>query len=94
MVKHLTVLLPYFLLSFSNPHSIHWSSKGNYLVDENGNPTHIDGHPKLLCYQPRDVLGRFVRADGSTIYLKVDSHRVELKKPVCDVLDDNWEEQD
>jgi hypothetical protein len=79
----------YFLLTaliVSNPTSIHWSCQGNYLVDQNGKRTEIQGNPKMVCHQGLgDVYGTFQKARGQKIWLINASRYIEIDKPVCDI---------
>ena len=82
-------------LSFGQPKSIHYSAVGNYLVDENGNRTTIEGHPNITCYRPHGyVKGRFFKARGSTIWIQgtewnkqhlIPPMYIEIPNPVCDL---------
>lgn len=91
MKKLLLLLIP--TIAFAQPKSIHYSSLGDYLVDENGQRTTITGHPKMTCYRPHGVLhGTLDKVRGSTIWLKVptippggDLWYVEVPNPVCDL---------
>ena len=75
--------------------AIHYSSLGNYLVDQDGNRVVIKGHPKMICYRPENhtLEGVFQKARGSTIWLIADKWDgrglpdwyVEIKNPVCDL---------
>jgi hypothetical protein len=71
---------------FAQPKSIHWSSQGNYLVDQDGNKTHIEGHPWMVCHQGLgDIEGQFQKEKGATIWLINASRYIEIDKPVCDL---------
>jgi hypothetical protein len=86
MLKFISLL---FISSFAfaQPTSIHYSGLGDYLVDQDGNKTTIQGHPWMVCYQGSHILkGWFMSAEGATIFLRTDggnSHIIE--KPVCDI---------
>jgi len=93
-VKNLAVksISAIFILT-AQPLSVHYSSNGNYLVDQNGQKAVIQGHPHMTCYRPHGELqGTFDKARGSTIWLKVPTipaggplWYVEIKNPVCDL---------
>jgi hypothetical protein len=74
------------VLAFAQPTSIHYSALGNYLVDQDGDKTEIQGHPKMICYQGLDeIAGIFQKARGATIWLINASRYIEIEKPVCDI---------
>jgi len=82
--KLLLILIPAICLA--QPHSVHYSALGNYLVDENGQRTTIVGHPSMTCYQgTKEVHGKFQKARGATIWLISGKKYIEIKKPVCDI---------
>jgi hypothetical protein len=73
-------------MAFAQPTSIHYSALGNYLVDQDGNKTEIQGHPKMTCYQGLgEIHGTFQKARGATIWLINASRYIEIEKPVCDI---------
>lgn len=81
-------------VALSNPQSIHWSSQGDYLVDENGQRVTISGHPRMVCYEKGRVVahGWFLRAKGATIWIRLPKGSmfqsdtiIRLDKPVCDL---------
>ena len=92
-MKYLTFLA--LLTALVNPQSIHYSSLGNYLVDENGQRTTIHGHPHMTCYRPNgELYGTFDKARGSTVWLKVPTippdgslWYVKIPKAVCDLYE-------
>jgi hypothetical protein len=90
----LFVLLP--TISLIQPKSIHYSENGNYLVDQDGKRTIIQGHPKMICYRGSrgqfSLQGIFLKAQGSTIWLRVPTipaggsdWNVEIERPICDL---------
>ena len=81
IVNFLTV----FILT-TQPLSVHYSSHGDYLVDQNGEKVVIKGHPHMTCYAPEgEVRGVLQKVRGSTIWLISGKRYVELKHPVCDL---------
>jgi hypothetical protein len=87
------LLLP--TIAFAQPMSIHYSAQGNYLVDQDGNRTTIQGYPQMICHQERDIDGTFFKADGAIIWLRVSpafflegDDIVKIEKPVCDLKED------
>jgi len=91
--KLLLLLIPTVVLA--QPTSIHYSDVGNYLVDENGKRTVIEGHPNLTCYRRHGYLkGKFFKQRGSIIWLQATEWNrqhlippmyVEVPNPVCEV---------
>ena len=74
------------LIALANPISIHWSSQGNYLVDQNGQRTEIQGHPSIVCYAGLgNEYGIFQKFRGRTIWLINASRYIEIDYPVCDL---------
>jgi hypothetical protein len=74
------------LVALVQPLSIHWSSEGNYLVDQNGKRTEVHGNPEMVCHEGLgDVYGRFQKARGQKIWLINASRYIEIDKPVCDL---------
>jgi len=72
--------------TLANPISIHWSSQGDYLVDQNGKRTEIHGHPKMVCYSGLgEIRGTFQKSRGSKIWLINATRYIEIPKPVCDL---------
>jgi len=87
-MKKIVALLFISTLVWANPTSIHWSVQGRYLVDQNGNRTHIEGHPLMECYQGiGTVKGYFIYEIDGSIYLSLyDSGKtVFINRPVCDL---------
>lgn len=85
--RYLLLLFVPSILFAGKPHYIHYSSIGNYLVNENGEKTIIEGNPMLICQISNDtkLAGIFIKQDGATIY--VDANKiVKIEKPVCDVF--------
>ena len=90
-------IIPLLFISsfaFAQPTSIHYSGLGDYLVDQDGNKTTIQGHPEMTCYRPHGELhGTFQKAKGSTIWLIADrwngviinNWEVKIPNPVCDL---------
>lgn len=73
-------------LTVLNPTGIHWSSQGDYLVDQDGKRTVIHGNPKMVCHEGLgDVYGRFQKARGQKIWLINATRYIEIDKPVCDL---------
>lgn len=79
----------------AQPSSIHYSSLGDYLVDQDGNKTVVEGHPEIVCYRPHgEVHGMFQIAEGSTIWIIADRWNgnrlsnwyVKIPNPVCDII--------
>jgi hypothetical protein len=71
---------------FANPKSIHYSSQGDYLIDQSGNKTIIQGNPWMVCHQGiGDIEGRLQKQKGATIWLINASRYIEIEKPVCDL---------
>lgn len=93
MNKKLLFLFLLPSLALANPKSIHWSALGNYLVDQDGHRTHIDGHPWLRCYKGQGVLeGWYQSARGSTILLQTKLYTILVDYPDCDVFEDHKKE--
>jgi hypothetical protein len=78
--------------------SIHYSSSGNYLVNQDGIRVTIQGHPHMVCYHSNgEIKGLFEKAKGSTIWLinsrydeqetgeLIPNWEVKITKPVCDL---------
>lgn len=94
MKKLLLLLLP--TIAFAQPKAIHYSSVGDYLVDENGHRTTITGHPTMTCYKKYGKLtGTLQKVRGMKIWLIVptippggDLWYVEIDDPVCDLKND------
>ena len=84
----LFLLIPTVIFA-KNPKSIHWSALGDYLVDQDGHRTHIEGHPWMRCYIGNIVLaGWFVREVHSKVILQSKNQSILVDKPVCDVYGD------
>lgn len=67
--------------------AIHYSSLGDYLVDQDGHKVVIQGHPEMICHQGiGDIEGTFVEQHGDKIVLKNASRFVLIKYPVCDII--------
>ena len=74
------------LLALVNSFSIHWSSQGNYLVNESGKRTEIQGHPNMICYTGLgNEYGVFQKSKGRKIWLINASRYIEIDYPVCDI---------
>lgn len=94
-MKKFVLLLFLSTSCWANPKAIHYSSLGNYLVNENGQRTTITGHPRIICYRPENhtLEGTFQKAKGSTIWIiadkwdgrGLDNWHVEIPNPVCDL---------
>ena len=93
-MKSIIFLLFTSTFAFANPTAIHYSDVGNYLVDQEGNRTTIQGHPRIACYKNAgEVEGTFQKSKGSIIWLiadkwnghGVDNWYVMIKYPVCDL---------
>ena len=86
--KMLKIISLLFISSFAfaQPKSIHYSGLGNYLVDQDGNKTMIQGNPWMVCHQGLgDIEGRFQKQKGATIWLVNASRYIEIENPVCDL---------
>lgn len=94
-MKKFILLLFVTTLAFAvQPKSIHYSALGKYLVDQDGQRTKIEGHPRMTCYKKHGELqGVFQKARGSTIWIiadkwnghGVDNWYVMIENPVCDL---------
>jgi hypothetical protein len=86
MIKTVSLLFITSLVLAINPKSIHYSGLGDYLVDQDGNKTTIQGNPWLVCHQGLgDLEGTFQKQKGATIWLKNASIVIEVAKPICDI---------
>ena len=94
--KILFFILALPTLSLAQAKSIHYSAIGDYLVDENGERTIIQGHPRMECHRKGNTLrGTFLFAEGATIWLQVPTvppsdqpdWKVRISNPVCDILE-------
>jgi hypothetical protein len=94
-MKKILFLLFITTIAFAvNPKSIHYSALGKYLVNENGQRTKIEGHPRMVCYRGSERLhGIFLKEEGSTIWLEVptippsgEMWIVKIDKPICDII--------
>jgi hypothetical protein len=85
-MRKIIFLLFISTIAFAQPKSIHFSSQGDYLVDENGKRTEIQGHPFMACYDGLlEYRGVFQKARGATIWLIGGSEYMKIEKPVCDL---------
>lgn len=92
MKKLLLLLIP--AVAFAQPKAVHYSALGNYLVDQDGNKTTIQGHPHMVCYTgTHEIRGKFQKARGSVVYLigyddhdeTKSTHYFLIPNAVCDL---------
>jgi hypothetical protein len=86
-MKKIIPLLFISTLAFANPTSIHFSSQGKYIVDQNGNRTKIVGQPVMICYEGRSAIkGIFFKEIQGKIYLLTGPNTIiKIDRPVCDL---------